>query len=98
MTFYARARTHSSFVAAARLFAVAIISGILSLAVAGTAAAQPPLQGTFSDPLTFTYDCGTITLHEDAVDNVHFILFFGANGVPGPLQIHHSFRGVISNP
>jgi hypothetical protein len=29
---------------------------------------------------------------------VHFILYFDGNGVPGPLQIHHSFRGVITNP
>jgi hypothetical protein len=81
-----------------RLFAVAVTAAILGFAITGTAAAQPPIQGSFSVPLTFTYDCGTFSLHEDAVDNVHFILFFGVNGVPGPLQIHHSFRGVISNP
>lgn len=98
MTIRGRARSYPAPTTRTRVVVVALATAILALVITAMAAAQPPLQGTFSVPLTFTYDCGTFTLHENAVDDVHFILFFDGNGVPGPLQIHHSFRGVITNP
>jgi hypothetical protein len=98
MTIRARARTCPAPTARTRLVVVALATAILALVITATAAARPPLQGTFSVPLTFTCDCGTFTLHEDAFDDVHFIRLFDGNGVPGPLQIHHSFRAVITNP
>jgi hypothetical protein len=79
--------------------AVAGALAVLALSVfTAGAAARPPISGTFEVSSSITIDCGTFTLHEDGIERIHFILFFDANGVPGPLQIHHNGTGVITNP
>jgi hypothetical protein len=81
-----------------RLLALVVGLSVVSLAFAVVAVSATPLHGSFHDDLSFNYNCpGAVLLHEDAVENGDFTVYFDANGVPETVTVHHHFRGLITN-
>jgi hypothetical protein len=80
---------------------VAALAALLSFAfaaVAGAVSAKTPFHGSFHEDLSFNYNCpGTVLLHEDAVEDGDFTVYFNADGAPTSVTVHHHFRGVITN-
>jgi hypothetical protein len=67
-------------------------------ASAGAVSAKKPSRGSFHEDISFNYNCpGTIILHEDAVEDGDFTVYFDAAGAPTTATVHHHFRGVITN-